>query len=61
MNKVFPVGESLCLVLFDAVICVLAGSEHEQRKCLELADEYAKHLDYTWGLPDGRDILVFTR
>lgn len=61
MGKVWLIGQSLCAVVTDGVICILDGSEDDQRACLELAADYGRELEYMGVMPDGREVAIFTR
>ena len=58
---VVAVGPSVVVVLKEAVVVMLSGSDKHQTEALEVAARYAGTLDGVHGLPTGRDVAVFSR
>ena len=61
VEAVAAAGPSVVIVLGNAVVVMLAGSDKHQQEALEIAARYAGTLDEVHGLPTGRDVAVFTR
>lgn len=60
-QAVVAAGPCIVIVLHNAVVVTLAGSEKHQGEALEIAARYSGTLDGVHGLSNGRDVAIFSR